>query len=250
MPDAVDQFAKNLDYTTVDRIQKNLITVYQDDFNKYRKRIPSERIRRVFRAIPGFIGKKFVYSQVAPGEKPAAISHVLDLLCHARIAYAVKHTSSNGLPLAAEVSSKYFKVLFLDVGLMGSFLGLALPELMNTGDFTLFHQGAVSEQFIGQHLLFSGPLYQEPELYMWTREKANAMAEVDYVISQGSRIIPVEVKAGKSGKLKSLLVFVSEKNKNLAIRFSSEMPYIEERNFKLIHLPLYMVGETLRLLPD
>ncbi|WP_394698524.1 DUF4143 domain-containing protein [uncultured Desulfobacter sp.] len=73
---------------------------------------------------------------------------------------------------------------------------------------------------IVQHLLYRNPSFQEPELFYWCREKRQASSEVDFVIHKGIRIIPVEVKAGKTGTLKSLHVFLKEKKYPEGVRFN------------------------------
>jgi predicted AAA+ superfamily ATPase len=118
--------------------------------------------------------------------------------------------------------------------------------------------GSICEQYIGQHLLFSQQPYCEPEVYYWVREKKNSSAEVDYVISEGTLIVPIEVKAGKSGTLKSLHLFLSEKHRSFGVRFNSDIPSILESQtaladrpnipYRLLSLPLYMVGQVRRLI--
>ena len=123
----------------------------------------------------------------------------------------------------------------------------------------LINEGGLAEQFIGQHLL---TLKNEaPILCYWLREKKSSNAEVDYVISRGNKVLPVEVKSGKSGSLKSLQQFVLKKNNNTAIRFDLNVPTIQDVshitttsngnksvNYKLLSLPLYMVEELPRFI--
>jgi hypothetical protein len=104
----------------------------------------------------------------------------------------------------------------------------------------------VAEQFVGQHLLHAGDFYEEPELHCWMRQKSQSSAEVDYVFSVGEQVIPVEVKAGKTGTLKSLHVFLGEKDRTFGLRFNSGMPSLLEdrtsvagrknRHFRLLPL--------------
>ena len=174
----------------------------------------------------------------------------------ARIIYRVYHTNANGLPLGAEVNYKYAKGLFLDVGLQCRMAGLSLIDLHEQDDYTLINSGSICEQFIGQHLLFLNDFYLKPELYCWMREKRQSSAEIDYLLSHNMRIIPVEVKAGKTGSLKSLQVFLQEKNKDLAVRFNMDIPSVIEtkttipgriQSYKLLSLPLYMVEQVKRI---
>jgi len=97
-----------------------------------------------------------------------------------------------------------FKPLFLDVGLLSRACGVRVLDVEKAGDPILVNAGAVCEQLVGQHLLLSGAFYEEPSLYCWMRDKPNSIAEVDYLLAQGPHVIPVEVKAGATGRLKSM----------------------------------------------
>jgi hypothetical protein len=211
----------------------------------------------VFLRIPHLVGGKFKHSHVDREEQARDIGKALRLLCLARVAYKVRRTACNGIPLAAETDERNFKALFLDVGLMNRACGLSLLDFEDGADVMLVNSGAVCEQFVGQHLLYSGHFFEEPELYYWSREKRQSAAEVDYVISVGPEIIPVEVKAGKSGRLKSLHVFLQEKSRGFGLRFNTDLPSLLETEvtlptgetlpYRLLSLPLYLVGQARRL---
>ena len=86
------------------------------------------------------------------------------------------------------------------------------------------NSGAISGQFIGQQWLNRNVSYQEPELFYWNREKRGAAAEVDYLFEIGRHIVPVEVKAGTTGSLKSLQLFAASKKSPLTLRFNLDGP--------------------------
>ena len=175
----------------------------------------------------------------------------------ARVAYKVHHTSANGVPLGAEANDRVFKTLYMDVGLMCTALHISLLDL-GKEELSLVNSGAVAEQFVGQHLLYGGASYEAPALYYWIREARNAAAEIDYVIAQGQQVIPVEIKAGKTGTLRSLQRFLKEKRRAFGLRFNADMPSLvkarlpledaSDVGYELLSLPLYMVGQTRRLL--
>ena len=110
---------------------------------------------------------------------------------------------------------------------------------------------------VGQHLLFAGEFFEEPRLHYWMREVRGSAAEVDYVISEGTDVVPVEVKAGKTGTLRSLHSFLHHKQRNFGLRLNSEKSSLLEGipnlldatgdAFRLLSLPLYLVGEAKRL---
>lgn len=112
-------------------------------------------------------------------------------------------------------------------------------------------KGVLAEQFVGQQLLSSKPSYINPELYYWHPPRAEAQAEIDFLYTLGNEIIPIEVKSGKSGTIKSLQSFVIKKQTDRAIRISSNKPLREQllarldekqHSFTLLNLPFYLVN--------
>jgi uncharacterized protein len=257
MPAAVDAYTSG-GITNTTREHENILQTYEDDFGKYRKRIYPQRLRKIFSRLPVIIGKKLKYVNLVPGEKARDLADSLYLLELARIYYPVKHSSGNGIPLGAEAKASDFKPLFLDSGLVSTSLGLSLPSLQMVDDLLMVNNGAIAEQFIGQHLLYRQERYKKPMLYYWNREKKSSQAEVDYLVSVGDKVVPVEVKAGKGGSLKSLHVFVAEKKVETAFRFCAQPPSCgkfetaisgkDKVQFNLISLPLYLAGQVNRLL--
>ena len=175
----------------------------------------------------------------------------------ARVAFLVKHSACNGIPLSAEVNDKKFKTLFLDVGLMASACGLSMIDVENADDVMMINSGSLCEQFVGQHLLYSNEFFKKPELHYWVREAKSSSSEVDYVISIGNRVLPIEVKAGKTGRLKSLHQFVKEKRVKFCIRINSEPPSFfrtsnsipggQKVEYQLFSIPFYLVEKIRRL---
>jgi len=139
------------------------------------------------------VGRKFKYTTVSRDHRPQELASALDLLCMARLAFRVYHSSSDSIPLGATINARMFKPLFLDLGLMSTICGLNLLDYERAEDIMFVNSGAVCEQFIGQELLFSQSFYHEPELWYWNREKKGAAAELDYIASDGTQRIPVEI---------------------------------------------------------
>lgn len=257
MPAAVSAYTDTGSLNQSGKEHSIILQTYEDDFSKYRKRIYPQRIRNVFRRIPALVGNKLKYVNLDPGERSKDLSDTLDLLELAKVIYRVRHSAGNGVPLGAEMKARDFKPLFLDTGLMARSLGLTLPALETAKELTLVNNGAVAEQFIGQHLLHMNPGYEKPELYYWNREQKNSSAEVDYLVTIQTLVIPVEVKAGATGSLKSLQLFAAEKNAPVALRFNAAPPSIAELPTKtegdpyiLLSLPHYLICQAKRLLEE
>src|SRR3990167_1686968 len=258
MPRAVESWITNHSLSSVNQIHHDLIATYRDDFAKYSGRLSVERLDEVMMAVPLFLGKKFMYSKVNPTAQSAAIKQALDLLCKAKICHKVSGSAANGVPLAAELQEKYLKVIFIDVGLCSAVLGLSLDQLTLVKDLDLINKGGISEQVVGQILRTIVPLYIDPSLFYWHRDEKGSSAEVDYVMQYQNKIIPVEVKAGSTGSLKSLHLFMNLKQLPLAVRISSGLPNKNEIAVKnpegntikytLLSIPYYLLGELHRIL--
>ncbi len=247
MPEAINAFLPSRDFLRTAQVQRSLLDTYKNDFAKYRRRTPIERLDRVFGAIPSQIGKKWVHARVSQHERAAAVQSTLDLLCMAKVAHCVFHTSGNGVPLAAEKKDQIFKLVFLDVGLAGNQLGLRAVDVLDLQTFARVNEGALAEQWIGQHLLEIRAFSENPELFYWVREKAGSMAEVDYLFTCGPRVIPVEVKSGPTSRAKSLQVFLDEKkNPKFGVLFSPRVARWLPQ-LRVLELPFYLVGQLSRI---
>ena len=261
LPEAVSAYASSTggDFIEVARVQQNLVATYRDDFNKYSHGRLRDRMQLVFDRLPAMVGRKFKYVGVSRDHRAAELADALEHLCMARVAWKVPRTAGNGLPLDAEVNERYFKCLTMDVGMMCAALGLNVVEL-GKEDLVLVNDGALAEQFVGQELLASGPSYEAPALHYWAREAKSATSEVDYLVAIGRRIVPVEVKAGTTGSLRSLHQFLAEKRAGFAIRFNADVPSLlnDSReladssiiDYRLLSLPLYLARQTRRLAAD
>ncbi|MEI7901931.1 MAG: AAA family ATPase [bacterium] len=251
MPESVAAFAKSKSYRECDFIKNSLLATYKDDFSKYGKKVNLQHVLTVYEALPKLVGRKVKYVNISRDIRPRDLSQALHKLELAKICHLVHHASCNGLPLGAEADASTFKPLFLDVGLLLSACGLSMTDIPSAAELMLVNSGQICEQFVGQHLLYRQPLYKQPELHYWLREKPSSNAEVDYVIACGQRIIPVEVKAGKTGNLRSLHQFTIEKNVRFAIKISSERPSLVKASGKMpdgrayeshiLNLPFYLI---------
>lgn len=258
MPAVIATYTKSEDANLTAMEQRSILQTYQNDFIKYSEKINARRLINVFNSIPQLIGMKLKYVNIDRNERAKDLAECLDMLQMAKIIYRVIHSSANGIPLRAESNLKVCKPLFLDVGLLSCSLGLKATDIHLAQELILINSGAVAEQFAGQHLLHDNDSYIEPELYYWNREKRGSEAEIDYLYAHKSKIIPIEIKAGKTGSLKSLQVFASEKGISTAVRFNTDIPsrhtltstiaIKKSKPFELLSLPLYMIGELKRLL--
>lgn len=260
MPEAMSAFLEQQNYQNVEKLKTNILNTYRDDFSKYAHRIPPHQIQTVFKSLPQIVGQKVKYVNISRDYTAKEIATVLHMFELAKICYKVYHSTCSGIPLGASENRKNFKLLFLDVGLLLSACGLNIADLEMAEDLMLVNSGSVCEQFVGQHLLYRQELYRNPEVHYWLREKPSANAEVDYIISEGPQIIPIEVKAGKTGTLRSLHQFTVKHDTQMAIRINMEKPSIVKAqgrlpnsrhyNYSLLTLPFYMIEEIGRMIEN
>ena len=254
MPEAVAVFADTQSYREVSEVHQSIIETYREDFPKYSGSRNLSRMVHVFNFVARNIGTKVKYSNISSHDQSATIKKDLDLLCMARVISKVVHSHCSGIPPQADIEEKIYKLLFLDVGLMNSICGLNWQVLSQYDELKLINEGAIAEQFIGQHLQTLLNNTSNRELNYWLREGRSSNAELDYVIALNGQIIPIEVKAGATGSLKSLHQFMGEKQSPVAVRFDASLPSIQDINAKiqqktgdknvrypLLSLPLYLV---------
>jgi predicted AAA+ superfamily ATPase len=222
MPESVKTWIEKSDYLACRYIQNDILETFIDDFAKYKKRISPVVLQQTLRSVALQSGSKFVYSQVSPDMEAIKIKEALELLSMAGIIMPVTHTSANGVPLGAEVNTKFRKYLFMDTGLLQRLLNLDMDNVLLSSDVNLVNKGTLAEVFVGLELLKYGSCYERQELYYWLRLEKGAQAEIDYVLSKSDAIIPIEVKAGTKGSMQSLYRFMELKKSKFGIRTSLE----------------------------
>lgn len=258
MPAVVDAYVHADSGTRFRDLQESLLRSYMDDFGKYRTRIDRELLSSVFRGLPTFAGKNFRFSHFLPSIQSSRIRHALELFELAGVIHLVKRSYANGTPLSAEETERDPKFLFVDSGLMLAGLGFNKSVAASTFDASwnrdLSNSGNLAEQIVGQELLVLNSsastlgkvssIY-DTKLHYWKRDKSGSTAEVDYLLERYGRVLPIEVKAGSTGRLKSLRMFIEQKKAPFGIRIS-QLPLSFYEG--ILSVPVYAVGELDRLI--
>ena len=197
------------------------------------------RINEVFESVARQSEGKFIYERAGVQASNAQVKQALDLLTMAGLVYPVLHSAANGIPLGAEVNPKYQRFILFDTGLFQHVLGLDVAQLLVADNFQAVNRGVIAEIFVGLELIKGSSCYNPISLYCWQREKRQANAQIDYLIQHGEQVIPIEVKAGTSGKMQSMHLFLKEKQLEYGIRTSLEN-FAQYGNIKVY--PLYAMG--------
>lgn len=222
MPEVVATYSQGGSLQDCQQILRDLILTYNNDFVKYKKRVPSSRLKEIFLSIMEQTGSKFVYSQASENIKHENIKNAVELLSMAGLVYPVIHSSANGIPLAAELNHKHQKNIAFDTGIMQQALKLDISKLFLGETLEQINRGAIVEMFVGLEIIKALPNYAPPQLFYWQREQRGSQAEVDYLIESHSNIVPIEVKAGTRGAMQSLHRFMEEKKVTRGVRTSLE----------------------------
>ncbi len=248
MPEAVSHFLSRQDPVACEAVQQALLDTFEDDLAKYSSGNALARLRDVYRKLPHHVGLKIKYANFSKEEKAGEIKQSLMQLAMAQLWYPVHHSDCVGRPLGATKSEEVHKALFLDVGLMNRAMQVRWSHVAKLDERTLCNEGVIAEQYIGQELLYRRGAREKPSLYYWLGEKKAGNAEVDYVIDDHEAIIPIEVKSGKSGTLRSILQFTSAHKSPLAVRFDLQKPSLQTTEYPLLSLPLYMSGDCVKII--
>lgn len=240
MPEAVVKWIESNDPKECFQVHHDLIDSYRQDFQKYAKKNQIKYVDLLFNQIPYFIDQQFQYKNIHGEYRKRELVPCMDLLCKANVIHKIHHTAGNGLPLGAEVNLEWFKVIFLDVALCQAILGFDLSTWFLQPGAEFVNRGEIAEAFVGQELLSYSHPQKKSELYFWKRAAKNSQAEIDFVYDYSGEILPIEVKHGKNGKLKSLHLFLEEHGKSsYGIRFSSHNYSVMQ---KIDSRPLYAVA--------
>ena len=253
MPEAVKCWSSGGDHEEVRDIQNSIIQTYRDDIPKYTLNKEYARVMDVFDYTAANPGKKVVFSDVADTHSKN-VKQAINLLAKADIITKTTFNYCNGLPLSAGTKPSSVKLFFLDIGLYNALNDTKWSDIFSLSSDKLLTKASMAEQFVAQHLKFINSKQAAPELYYWLNNNRKGGAEIDLIYSHGGEIFPIEVKAGKTGKIKSLWKYIELKKPNYVVKFdlmerrnriskiSHKLPLSEtELTSQLIGLPLFEI---------
>jgi predicted AAA+ superfamily ATPase len=257
MPEAVKYAIEGAAWDEIFEIQQSILQTYRDDFSKYAHGNTLVRLQKTMDYMGYGTGQKIKYVNIDRDSQSREIKQALDLLLKAGVIFQVIHSHADGIPLNARATPNIYKLYNLDIALYNRICNLNYISEQEMLEQRFINEGVLAEQFIAQQFYFEkGPSLQ-PELHYWLRENSSKNAEVDFILQVQNHIIPIEVKSGKSGSLKSLLQYNLEKDPKINCRFDLNKPSLQKIdhqlnqqiiNSQLLSLPLYMCNQTSRLL--
>ena len=237
MPEAVQSFSENKDFSEVRSIQKRILAAYEQDFSKHAPNEIVPKIRMLWNSIPSQLAKenkKFIYGLVREGGRAKEYETAIMWLSDCGLVHKVSRVNTAGIPLKAYEDLKAFKLFIVDVGLLGCMVGLHQRTFLDGNELFSEFKGALTEQYVCQQLKTIDDL----NIYYYTNNRGSC--EVDFVVDNGGSIIPVEVKAETNLKAKSLKTYRERFNPEISVRTSMTDYKQEDR---LLNLPLYAIGQ-------
>lgn len=196
MPASVRTFIETQDCARVRTVQNEILRSYTLDFTKHLSTSDALKIQQIWNSIPAQLSrenKKFKFSEISKNARSRDYLIALQWLRDAGLLLFCHQISKPNKPLTAYRNNEMFKTYFLDVGLLSATVGLSSNTLLTDDQLFTDYKGALVENFVAQELCtyFTGA----DKLFYWSSE---GKAEVDFVIETETKIIPIEVKAGKS----------------------------------------------------
>ena len=241
MPKVVSTYIKTNDITKAFEEQALILQGYKDDFRKYAKKTDWVLLESIFTKMGQIAGGSHIkFSKIDPELKSLQIRRALTALEHALIFHKISATHCKKLPLSAHAEEKRFKITFLDIGLLHHLLGFDWKQISLDSDLTNIADGRFAEQFVAQEIVATKSNISRYALHYWSREQAGAESEVDFVIELNNKPVPIEVKSGVKGKLRSLAYYIKELAPEITLVLS-------QRNVQkldnMYFLPMYLVGK-------
>lgn len=218
MPGVVAKYIANADLGQVRKLQQAILEAYRRDISKHTTAAESTRIRQVLDSLPLQLvkeNKKFIYGAIRKGARAKDFEMALQWLLDAGIVYKVNRIREPRMPLKFYEDADAFKLFLLDCGLLACMADAPANQMLVGDNVFAEFKGAFTEQYVLQQLKAA-----QLSPYYWSNAKTPA--EIDFVLQHAGRVIPVEVKAEKNVRSRSLAQFIKEHPELKGARFSMQ----------------------------
>lgn len=248
MPEAVERYVLTKDILQLKPVYDALLLSYLDDVEKYAATSGQIQVmRHCIRSCFAEAGERIKFVGFGHSSYSSKdVGEALRTLSKALILHLTYPTTQTTLPFSPDLKRSP-RLQVLDTGMLNYFSNIQ-REVFTSNDLNNLYKGRIAEHIVAQELIVSSDNYLQPLLF-WVREKNNSNAEVDFLLSTSYGMIPIEVKSGATGHLKSLLLYVDESKTPLAIRLyageyrSEELETPNGQKFTLLNLPYCLAGK-------
>jgi len=245
MPEVVKVYLTSNSFTKLPKIYESIWSTYQNDVEKY---ATSSSARNVIKYIMTtahlYLDKRVKFQNFGNSNyKSREVGEALRNLNDAKIIQLIYPTTDVEMPLKSDLK-KSPRLQFLDSGLANHALEIQ-ADIIGMKDLSKAYKGAIIPHIITQELISLNNLSNKKPNF-WVREKSQSSSEVDLVFTYKDKIIPIEIKSGATGSLKSLHQFVEKTNHPYAVRIYAGDFKIEKaktpngNNYLLMNIPYYL----------
>lgn len=246
MPEIVKTYVRTGSLADLPLVYESIWATYKDDVEKYAHNATDARvIRHIMQTAHLYVDQRIKFQNFGNSNyKSREVGESMRNLNDARIIQLIYPATNTAPPIQPDLK-KSPRLQFLDTGLVNHELKIQ-ADMLALDDFNSAYKGAVIPHLITQELISLNTLqYKTPNF--WVREKAQASSEVDLIVQYQDKIIPIEIKSGKEGKLKSLHQFIEQADHPYAIRMyagtfkvEKHLTPIHKKPYLLMNLPYYV----------
>jgi predicted AAA+ superfamily ATPase len=245
MPEVVKIYIKTTSFVGLTEIYSSIWETYKSDVRKYAKSSTEEKvITHIIGSAYNFLDQRVTFQNFGNSNyKSREVGEAFRSLDDAKVIQLIYPSTSVDFPVIPDFRKKP-RLQFLDIGLVNHGLNIK-HELIGMKDLSNAYKGALIPQLVTQELISMNKFsYHKPNF--WVREKKQSSAEVDLVIPFGGLLIPVEIKSGPIGKLRSLHQFMDSCPHGYAVRMYAGKFEIHTatttngKEFKLLNLPYFL----------
>ncbi|NLA23474.1 MAG: ATP-binding protein [Bacteroidales bacterium] len=245
MPEIIKEYKKQGNISSLNTTYESIWTSYADDIEKYGLSDSSRNILKfIMKVAPNFIDQRIKFQNFGNSNyKSREVGEAFRNLDKARVLRLIYPTTSIIPPIIKDYK-KSPRIQILDTGIVNYSLGIS-GELLTKEDFSDTYRGALMPHLIFQELI-SLQKYKNEIPAFWVREKSQSSAEVDMIIAYKNYLIPIEIKSGSTGSLKSLNLYMDKVEHKFAIRIYGGEFMIQKsktqngKEYTLMHLPYYL----------
>ena len=242
MPEALSVYEETGSYSVVREVYDAIFMGYIEDVEKYSNLARAKYLTHTIDRAPLYAGERITYEKFGESAfRSREMKEAFDVLERTLIVYRARPSVSLHIPVVEKLR-KAPKLFFLDVGLVNFRIGFR--DFFTQHSLDNVYQGRISEQIAAQELV--GQDFRPPTLHFWIREKG--IAETDFIYPFKEMLIPIEVKSGKAGTLKSLHLFMEKSRHPYAVRVYSGRPRTDKillpsgMEYTLCSIPYYLLA--------
>ena len=233
MPEVVYSWVNDKDIEKVNKIQKNILSSYENYFSKHTDVFEANKISLIWNGVPSQLArenKKFVYQVVKEGERAREYEGAINWLNDANLIFKCYLVSKYSFPLKAYHDLSAYKIYMNDIGLLRRMSNLDSSIILEGNKLLEEFKGAFTENYVLNALCYL--IDESPNYYTFDRN------EIDFIIQRKNKIIPTEVKSDKCTNHNSLTKYNINNDNEIAFRFSLMNL---NKNGKIINIPLYFI---------